>query len=166
MMTGERLFVNVGLTTSADEMYSQPVPLISHKVPGLPPELDKVMLKALSRDPDHRYQTAGEFQEALLRCAHRHGLMMSAPDLAEHLRHACGDATTWRDEGSESSSAIGTELYELEDVDGTDQIDPDEVLAGGMGVAEPDAEPDLESDSDLSLAVAADGELLRDRDRR
>jgi serine/threonine protein kinase len=166
MITGERLFVNVGLTTSADEMYSQPVPLISHKVPGLPPELDKVMLKALSRDPDHRYQTAGEFQEALLRCAHRHGLMMSAPDLAEHLRHACGDATTWRDEGSESSSAIGTELYELEDVDGTDQIDPDEVLAGGMGVAEPEPDPELESDSDLSLAVAADGELLRDRDRR
>ena len=51
IITGERLFVHAGLTTSADEIYSQPVPLLSHKVPGLPPELDKVMLKALSRRP-------------------------------------------------------------------------------------------------------------------
>ncbi|HYU14529.1 MAG TPA: serine/threonine-protein kinase [Candidatus Acidoferrum sp.] len=176
MITGERLFVNVGLTTSADEMYSQPVPLISHKVQGLPPELDKVMLKALSRDPDHRYQTAGEFQEALLRCAHRHGLMMSAPDLSEHLRAMCGDQRSWRDEGGEHTGALGTELYEMEDGEegsdvgsgvgsglgtgvGTDQID-----VGGFGTGVAAGEP--ESDSDLSLAVAAGGQLLRDRDRR
>jgi eukaryotic-like serine/threonine-protein kinase len=154
MMTGERLFVNVGLTTSADEMYAQPVPLISHKVPGLPPELDKVMLKALSRDPDHRYQTAGEFQEALLRCAHRHGIMMSAPDLSEHLRHVCGDARHWRDESGEHSGALGTELYDLDE--GTDQIEPDDLEVGAG----------LEPDSDLSVAVAAGGELLPDDDKR
>jgi serine/threonine protein kinase len=123
MITGERLFLNVGITTSAEQMYSQPVPLVSHKVSGLPPELDKVMLKALSRDPDHRYQTAGEFQEALLRCAHRHGLMMSAPELAEHLREVCGDPETWRDEQVEATRAGGTELYDLDEGNGTEQID-------------------------------------------
>jgi eukaryotic-like serine/threonine-protein kinase len=165
IITGERLFVNVGLTTSADEMYAQPVPLISHKMPGLPPELDKVMLKALSRDPDHRYQTAGEFQEALLRCAHRHGLMMSAPDLSEHLRVACGDPAAWRDEGGESGG-IGTELYEMEDEEeeepperlGTEQIESSEVLLGGRSGAEGDA--------DVSVALASGGQLLRDRDHR
>jgi serine/threonine protein kinase len=157
MITGERLFVNVGLTTSADEMYAQPVPLISHKVAGLPPELDKVMLKALSRDPDHRYQTAGEFQEALLRCAHRHGIMMSAPDLSEHLRHVCGDARSWREESGEHTGAIGTELYDLDE--GTDQIDASEVdLEEGSRL-------EAESDSDL-MALAAGGQLLRDDDRR
>ena len=150
MITGERLFVNVGLTTSAEEMYAQPVPLLSHKVRGLPPELDKVMLKALSRDPNHRYQTAGEFQEALLRCAHRHGLMMSAPELAEHLRGVCGDADTWRDDGSEQAGGAGTELYDIDE--STDQIHPDELF-----------EED-ESD-DLSLAVDG-GQFLRDKERR
>ena len=150
MITGERLFVNVGLTTSAEEMYAQPIPLISHKVRGLPPELDKVMLKALSRDPNHRYQTAGEFQEALLRCAHRHGLMMSAPELAEHLREVCGDADTWRDDGSEHATGAGTELYDIDE--STDQIHPDELFE------------DDESD-DLSVAVDG-GQLLRDRERR
>ena len=150
MITGERLFVNVGLTTSAEEMYAQPIPLLSHKVHGLPPELDKVMLKALSRDPNHRYQTAGEFQEALLRCAHRHGLMMSAPELAEHLREVCGDADTWRDDGSEHATGAGTELYDIDE--STDQIHPDELFE--------------EDDSD-DLSVAVDGgQLLRDRDRR
>jgi serine/threonine protein kinase len=152
MITGERLFVNVGLTTSAEEMYAQPIPLISHKVRGLPPELDKVMLKALSRDPNHRYQTAGEFQEALLRCAHRHGLMMSAPELSEHLREVCGEADTWRDDGSEQAAGGGTELYDIDE--STDQIHPDELFE------------DEDDDSD-DLSVAVDGgDILRDRDRR
>jgi serine/threonine-protein kinase len=129
MITGERLFVNIGLTTSAEEMYGQPVPLISHKVAGLPPELDKVMLKALSRDPAHRYQTAGELQDALLRCAHRHGLMMSAPELAEHLREACGNPGSWRDDRADAESARaaggGTEMYDIGELDGggTEQLD-------------------------------------------
>jgi serine/threonine protein kinase len=152
MITGERLFVNVGLTTSAEEMYAQPVPLLSHKVRGLPPELDKVMLKALSRDPDHRYQTAGEFQEALLRCAHRHGLMMSAPELAEHLREVCGDPDLWRDDGTENQTAAGgTELYDFDEVEGTEQIEPDDLF---------------EDESDLSVAVAGVDDLVSDNMRR
>jgi serine/threonine protein kinase len=150
MITGERLFVNVGLTTSAEEMYAQPIPLISHKVRGLPPELDKVMLKALSRDPNHRYQTAGEFQEALLRCAHRHGLMMSAPELAEHLREVCGDPDTWRDDGSEHHTGAGTELYDIDE--STDQIHPDELF---------------EDDDFDEVSVAVDGgQLLRENEQR
>ena len=35
ILTGERLFVHAGLTTSADEIYSQPIPQMSRKVPGL-----------------------------------------------------------------------------------------------------------------------------------
>jgi len=122
MITGERLLVSAGITTSADELYSRPVPLLSQKIPSLPSELDKVMLRALSIDPDHRYQTAAEFQEALLRCAHRHGLMMSAPELSTHLRTVCGDPATWRDELNEQTPSDGTEIYDHEE-EGTQQID-------------------------------------------
>src|SRR5207253_2687832 len=52
ILTGERLFVHAGLTTSADEIYSQPVPLVSRKVPGLTPDLDVIVKKALSIDPN------------------------------------------------------------------------------------------------------------------
>jgi hypothetical protein len=136
LITGERLFVHAGLTTTADEIYSQAIPLVSRKVPGLPADLDKVMLRALSIDPDARYQTAGEFQEAVLRCAHRNGLMMSAPELAQHLREVCGPPSRWREEGrSDATGSVaigggGTEVYDALS-DGTEQIDlsnePDEV---------------------------------------
>jgi serine/threonine protein kinase len=141
MITGERLLVSAGITTSADELYSRPVPLVSKKVPGLPAELDKVMLRALSVDPDHRYQSAAEFQEALLRCAHRNGLMMSAPELSSHLRTVCGDHSTWRLDGSDAAPpAGGTEIYD--NAEGTQQldygseaefIDDDDVLAFDSG---------------------------------
>jgi serine/threonine-protein kinase len=42
-----------------------PVPLPSHVLPSLPAELDAWMVRALDRDPDRRFQTAGELAEAL-----------------------------------------------------------------------------------------------------
>jgi serine/threonine protein kinase len=125
ILTGERLFVHAGLTTSADEIYSQQVPNVSRKVPGLTPDLDAVMQKALSLDPAKRYQTAGEFQEALMRCAHRNGLLMGAPELADELREACGPNETWRgsDEEEDPNEAprAGTEVYDaLDDSDDND----------------------------------------------
>jgi serine/threonine protein kinase len=115
IITGERLFVHAGLTTSADEIYSQPVPLVSRKVPGLTSDLDAVMQKALALAPEARFQTAGEFQEALMRCAHRNGLLMGAPELADELRAACGAAEQWRDDLDDEDVAPardGTEVYD------------------------------------------------------
>jgi serine/threonine protein kinase len=127
ILTGERLFVHAGLTTSADEIYSQPVPQVSRKVAGLPPDLDAIMAKALSIDPDKRYQTAGELQEALMRCAHRNGMLMSAPELAKELREACGPTETWRgDEDDDEASGApraGTEVYDAIDDDDDDDMD-------------------------------------------
>ena len=122
-LTGEKLFVHAGLTTSADEIYSQPVPQVSRKVPGIPRELDAIMAKALSIDPDARFQTAGEFQEALMRLAHRAGLLMSAPELAAELREHCGPTEQWRDEeddddlGYAEAKRGGTEVYAGNDED-------------------------------------------------
>ena len=130
ILTGERLFVHAGLTTSADEIYSQPVPQVSRKVPGLPAELDAVMQKALSLAPDQRFQTAGEFQEALMRCAHRNGLLMSAPELAEELKDACGPADQWRDDPDEEDFGPprgGTEVYDAANDDDYEDSDVGEV---------------------------------------
>jgi len=156
MITGERLLVTAGITTSADELYSRPVPLVSKKVSGLPAELDKVMLRALSVDPDHRYQTAAEFQEALLRCAHKHGLMMSAPELSTHLRNVCGDHSTWRDESSDSpSGGGGTELYDHEE--GTQQID--------YAVEQPDEDYEDYEDYEDILSIGS-GDFVKPGEKR
>ncbi len=122
VLTGERLFVHAGLTTSADEIYSQPVPLISKKVPGLTQDLDAIIQKMLSIDPAKRFQTAGELNEALTRCAHRNGLLMSAPELSQELIDTCGDYNQWRGEDEDDDDLgyvprAGTEVYDASDED-------------------------------------------------
>ena len=117
ILTGERLFVHAGLTTSAEEIYAQPIPQISRKVAGLSPDFDAIMQKALSIAPDKRFQTAGEFQEALMRCAHRNGLLMSAPELGAEVREACGPTDQWRGDDDEddfgfAAKRAGTEVYD------------------------------------------------------
>lgn len=121
ILTGERLFVHAGVTTSADQIYSQPIPQPSQKVPGLPAEFDALITTALSIDPNRRFQTAGEFQEALMRCAHRNGLLMSAPALAAELRDACGRPELWRDADDDRDVSRptrgGTEIYDASEDD-------------------------------------------------
>jgi serine/threonine protein kinase len=116
VLTGERLFVHAGLTTSADEIYSQPVPPLSRKVPGLTTDLDAIMSKALALSPEARFQTAGEFQEALTRCAHRNGLLASAPELSRELVTLCGPHDQWRGEDDDEDFGYvrraATEVYE------------------------------------------------------
>jgi len=136
VLTGERLFVHAGLTTSAEEIYSQAVPLVSRKVPGLTTDLDTIMNKALALSPDARYQTAGEFQEALTRCAHRNGLLISAPEVARELLQLCGPVEQWRGEDDDDDLGYvrraGTEVYgggeEEEEED-----DDDDMNAGALG---------------------------------
>lgn len=159
IITGERLFVAAGLTSTPEQIYGQPIELPSRKVPGLPADLDKVMLRALAMDPAGRYQTAGELQEALLRCAHKNGLMMSAPELAQHLRQVCGPPEEWRDVDEsggppQHTAAIGgggTEVY--------DAADEDE---GGEGTVRMSTD-ELEEDDGLDDLVGA---LGRDRSGR
>lgn len=130
-LTGERLFVHVGITTSPDEIYNQPIPAVSRKVPGVPPAFDQVMFKALAIDPDERFQSAGAFQEALLRVAHQSGLMISAPEMAAHLLEVCGDPAQWRDLESDEASlyedyAEGTERIELDEIEEQERHEPAE----------------------------------------
>jgi serine/threonine protein kinase len=103
-LTAERLFVG-DLSTPADVIYSQPIVPPSQKRKGLPPALDVVLATALSADPNDRYQDAVAFADALRQVAHRHGLLFSAPQLGEHLRHILGsDPQKWL---SDDRSATG-----------------------------------------------------------
>jgi serine/threonine protein kinase len=154
-LTAERLFVG-DLSTPADVIYSQPIVPPSQKRKGLPPALDVVLATALAQNPSDRYQDAVAFAEALRQVGHRHGLLFSAPQLAEHLRFILGrDPGTWltddrgpasRDpstqkiparelEGKEASSiGVVIEGSNLYVADGADVVSPraDAVSSGSI----------------------------------
>ncbi len=144
-LTAERLFVG-DLSTPADVIYAQPIVPPSQKRKGLPAALDVVLVTALAPKPENRYQDSVAFADALRQVAHRHGLLSSAPQLAEHLRYilggdsdkwltdekpvASGDPSTQKIpakelEGKEAASIGVVEAANLYVVSGNDVVSPD-----------------------------------------
>lgn len=64
-LTCRALFRRKEESATITAVLSAPIPPPSSVVPDLPRELDAVVLRALEREPDARYQTAAEFAEAL-----------------------------------------------------------------------------------------------------
>jgi serine/threonine protein kinase len=117
MLLGERLFV-ADLLTTPDQIYSQPIPELEGQ-PDIPRGMDHVMGKALAIDPDDRYQTALEFQDALVQVAFESAMLFASPDLASHLLDVCGpDPSQWNKENEEERDEEhrpGTEVLAGED---------------------------------------------------
>jgi serine/threonine-protein kinase len=67
MLTGEPPFVgDTPVAVAYQHVREDPIPP-SHKRAGISPELDAVVLKALAKNPDNRYQTAAEMRADLVR---------------------------------------------------------------------------------------------------
>lgn len=66
MLTGEQPFVGEAPMQIAYQHANDSVPAPSLKTPGLPPELDEIVLWATSRDPEGRPRDASEMLEKLL----------------------------------------------------------------------------------------------------
>jgi serine/threonine-protein kinase len=65
LLVGERLFAGNSDLASLKKILELDVPLPSSKRPGVPPELDRIVMKALERDPDRRFASAAEMARAL-----------------------------------------------------------------------------------------------------
>lgn len=62
MLTGQTPFARPGAEMGATVAghLSAPPPRVTDRVPELPPAIDAVIAKAMAKDPNHRYQSAGE----------------------------------------------------------------------------------------------------------
>jgi serine/threonine protein kinase len=66
MLTGEPPFVREqGMAVLFAHM-TEPPPLLTSRRPGIPPEADKVMARALAKNPAERYRSCREFADALM----------------------------------------------------------------------------------------------------
>jgi serine/threonine-protein kinase len=64
-LTLRRLFSGNDMGETIKRLLSAPIPPPSQFNPRVSPQLDAVVLRALEREPGHRYQTAAEFADAL-----------------------------------------------------------------------------------------------------
>ena len=65
MLTGELPFAAETPVGVAMRHVHDPAPRPSHVVPGLPPQVDPIILRALAKDPTRRWGSAGAFARAL-----------------------------------------------------------------------------------------------------
>lgn len=69
MITGEKPFKGSNLLSIFHAIATVELPPLSSHNANIPGELEKVISKALHKDPDNRFQTGAEFAEALENCA-------------------------------------------------------------------------------------------------
>jgi serine/threonine protein kinase len=90
LLTGRRLFRGESDMDSIERVRTMPIPLPSSINPQVPPALDQVCLKALSRPVDERYQTASEMLTGLNAIVHAE--KWGAPALASLMRQLFSEA--------------------------------------------------------------------------
>jgi serine/threonine-protein kinase len=83
LLAGRRLFMGESDLETVRMVQSARVPSIRQINPKVPVELERVMMKALTEDPDQRYQRAREFGAALNELLFRLGRSVSSFDIAE-----------------------------------------------------------------------------------
>ena len=83
MLTLKRLFRRPTTAQTLYAVLSDEVPPPSSIRPGIPAELDAIVLRALARDVDQRYQTASELGRDLVKFAAKAGEPVGPADLAD-----------------------------------------------------------------------------------
>ena len=103
MLTGVPPFTGDSAVKVADRHVREAPQAPSSRMPGLGPELDAIVLKALSKNPLNRYQTAAAMRSDLLR-ASAVLTPVPAPALAMASAHAgASEATSLREGAGESA---------------------------------------------------------------
>ncbi|HEU4411425.1 MAG TPA: serine/threonine-protein kinase, partial [Polyangiaceae bacterium] len=91
-LTGRRLFRAPNEFDTLKRILELEAPPVSSFVPGLPPELDRAVARALAKARDERYDSAREFGDALEAAARGAGLLATHVEVGELVTTRAGEA--------------------------------------------------------------------------
>jgi serine/threonine protein kinase len=113
LTTGRRLFKGEAEFGVMQRIVSEDVTPPSHLVASYPPELEKIVIKALRRDRDERYATAQDLQLDIEHFAGNHRLTLSQVMLARFMQTLFAD--TLREEVGQRDglARASTDIYDL-----------------------------------------------------
>ena len=127
-LTGQRLFSGKTVEEALLQVCNKPIPPPSAAGAQSYPALDEVILRALSRDPNDRFDTAEEMMTALGRIALAHDGLASTKEIATWVREAAGSELTQRRlailDASQNTDSI------LPEGDATTEVAPPQAEAG------------------------------------
>jgi len=85
LLTGRRLFKGDSDLSTLEQVRTANVEPPTRFIQEIPPALETVVLKALARDPEQRFQTAAEFQSALEKIMAERGQGFSSLHLSQYM---------------------------------------------------------------------------------
>ncbi|HVG59668.1 MAG TPA: serine/threonine-protein kinase [Hyalangium sp.] len=88
MLTGEKLFVGESDFSTLEKVRNAEVPPARHFNPNIPVGLEKVVLMALAREPEDRYQWASDLQEDLMKFLLAGDAIYSGKHLSLYMKEA------------------------------------------------------------------------------
>lgn len=86
MLTGKRLFKTDKVDKTLEKVLKDPIPAPSAMVKGLAPELDRIVLKALARDREARYQEDQDMLDDLYAFMFSQDIVPTAGELSTYLK--------------------------------------------------------------------------------
>lgn len=157
-LTGRRLFENRTMHEIARGMATGQIPSPSETGAGTPPELDRVVMRALAPWRDDRYATAALFADALDAFARSDGGLVPSSAVADVLELACGAQIRARRERIREVLADGAAAAEESGAAvPAERAGPDEVTAEAGGArGAPAASPRIATPSSLSRDLPGD----------
>jgi eukaryotic-like serine/threonine-protein kinase len=106
---GERPYAGGDALATLYQLLEEPLTPPSVKRPGYPPELEKIVMRAMARERDERFATAEEFGRALERFLLSEKAMVSDARVAELVKATLADSISRR------STAIADAIRAIED---------------------------------------------------
>jgi serine/threonine protein kinase len=91
MMTGQMLYLEEDLHRLLDMARKADIKPPSTLRRGIPPQLERIVMHALAKKPEDRYQSAGDFASDLERFLHAYSPVFTATKLAGIIRQVIGD---------------------------------------------------------------------------
>jgi len=124
MLTGRRLFLGENDQQTLEQVRQARVPQLAAIRSEVTSDLEQILLKALAREVEDRYQDAHEFADALTRYLFAHSLHVTTRDLAQ-LVHRCLEESAGKSSkdprgGSVMETLIQQEILRFTSIEGED----------------------------------------------